>query len=169
MAVSWYGDHLFKSMTSKKASDDSCSGTVFLPQSALSTCAMLVLMHRLAVEKPRFGGMGSNSKSAESVFHYCLASAFGGPLKIRIGIVDNWVWKFPRPRADAPHTFLLEIEADGSVNVKPMYEFAESEALDDLPAAKEVLSSWLSLLDGHHTDGIVHVESLLTLETQDHA
>ena len=114
--MSWCGGHLFKPMTSTEASEVSCSGTVFLPQSALSTCTMLVIMHRLAFEKPRFGGLGSSSRSAEEAFHSFLAFAFGDPFKIGIDIVDKWVRKLPRPQAVAPHTFLLEIEADGLVN-----------------------------------------------------
>ena len=66
------------------------------------------------------------------------------------------MWKFPRPQADAPHTSLLEVEADGLVDVRPMYDLVQSEALADLPATKEVFSSWLSLVDGHHTDGMVY-------------
>ena len=97
MAVYWHGDHLFNSMTSQKASEVPCSGTVLLPQSALSTCAMLVVMHRLAVEKPRFGGLGRSSRFAEAAAHSLPALACGDHFQIRIDIVDKWVWKFPRP------------------------------------------------------------------------
>ena len=61
MTKHWAGQHLFKSMSSKKASAIATSDTCFLPSAGISTMAVMALMHRLAFAKAKNWGAGTRA------------------------------------------------------------------------------------------------------------
>ena len=169
VAAAWPGHHLFKSMVSKNKAEVASSGTLFLPNAALSTCAVMVITHRLAFEKPKSGGLSSaDTDDASAVFHAFVNSAFGDAFKIKIDFVHEWAWKFPRPQDDAGFTLLLEVSPEGMLNVQPLLEAGGNEH-DGTPEEKELLHMWLSMITPIQQNGIVSVCSLLTEDTQSHA
>ena len=81
MMKHWAGQHLFKSVSSKKASDIATSDTCFLPSAGISTMAVMALMHRLAFAKAKNGGAGaraawSSTGSFQGVLQVCIGTAF---------------------------------------------------------------------------------------------
>ena len=127
---------------------------------------MLVLTRRLAYSPQKQGGLASGDRTAaQNVVVAFVGAVLGQPFKVKVGCVGDWEWQVPRPQPPAPHTFLLEVEVEGSIDIAGLCELVNTDMLDQHVDAKEVCEQWHCLVSAFQENGKVNIKDILCIHT----